>query len=568
MKCLVSTIGCTAAFSVAPACADQVSGSQTDELARKPAAAKPAAPGMIQMDKGDAAAPPLMADSGASIPVSRFTFVGNTSQAEPTLAALVAPYTGRSLSLAELNEAADAVKRYYRAHGWFLAQAYIPAQTPRDGVVQIAVLEGYIDTVTINVAPDAPISQGYATRLAEAFLHPGKAITENGLEKPLLLLRDVPRVDAKSVIDPGSTVGTAGIVVNVVKDAEAAVISGRVELDNFGNYASGANRLGAEVNANNPFGLGDQISLRGFIANQHGNAFGRAGYTVPVGPLGTRVGGSIARLNYVLGSAFEAIRPNGIANVAALNLSHPLMRSKDHNLFAELAYEHKRLTDRIDVPPSSEEHTLDALRLQLNGDIRDSKAGVTLYTLGLTRGRLRIDDPVRLAFDQDAAAGAHTAGNFNKVAFSIERLQQLSPGLHAFVSVNGQRASKNLHPAEKLALGGDGSVRAFPVGEAVGDDGFVATGELRWAVPALQVKRLSTVATLFYDYGRVTLNHDNALVNAAPNRHQISGYGVGLNLGYADKVLVRLAVAKPNRSDLPDTGNKGVRVLAQASYSF
>jgi hemolysin activation/secretion protein len=157
-----------------------------------------------------------MADSGAPA-VSQFRFTGSDSQSSEKLAPLVASYLGKALTLAELDNAANAIKRHYRANGWFLAQAYIPPQTPANGVVEIAVMEGRIDTLTVNVADDAPIGAAYANRLVSAFLQRGQTITEVGLEGPLLLLRDLPRVDAKSVIDPGSAPGTAGIAINLIR---------------------------------------------------------------------------------------------------------------------------------------------------------------------------------------------------------------------------------------------------------------------------------------------------------------------------------------------------------------
>ncbi|MDL2358402.1 MAG: ShlB/FhaC/HecB family hemolysin secretion/activation protein [Pseudomonadota bacterium] len=572
---MISALGCGAALTVTCAFADQVPGAQTEEPARKPALpAKPAPADLVRVAPSADAGAPVMTDSGVSIAVAQFRFSGNASQPEQLLAPLLTRYVGKSLTLAQLNEAADVIKRHYRAKGWFLAQAYIPAQQPANGIVEIAVLEGRIDRLTVNVAPDAPISADYANRLVAAHLQSGQTITETGLEAPLLLLRDLPRVDAKSVINPGSVPGTASIAINLVKDPDVRVISGRVDLDNYGSKVTGSTRLGAEVNLNNPYGLGDSLSLRGFVASQSGNAFGRAGYNLPVGAGGARVGVSLARLDYVLGNLFAVLKPNGVANVLSANIDYPLRRGRNSNLYTQLMLERKNLEDRTTSPFSSDKHALTSARFQLSGDARDDFAGVTVFNVSLAAGKLHDDDPVRVAND---ALGLQTEGNFAKLLFSVQRLQQLLPGLHGMFSASGQYTNKNLTSAEKFSIGGDSTVRGFPVGTLVGDQGATATAELRWTPAALKFDRLDLAGVAFYDIGRVTRNHDNSRDLNPINTSTISGYGVGFNIAYGYSFLFKLSVAWPVKGleqfDVAsgtriNEPKSGARAWALASYAF
>jgi hemolysin activation/secretion protein len=569
-KQLMSLIAGSAALTVTSAFA-QIPGSQTDDPLRRPL--QPARPPAADMLKVQPTAPPAAAaeDAEATINVTAFRFTGNTSLSEAVLMPLVAGEAGKPMTLTLLRDLAQKVQSYYRARGWFLAQAYIPAQTPRNGVVEIAVLEGRIGQVTVNVADGAPMSQAYADALAKRYIRNGDLITENGLEMPLLLLRDVPRIDAKAVIDPGAATGSADVVINVAKDPSAQVISGRLELDNYGNRVSGITRIGAEVNVNNPFGFGDQLSVRGLRAlrsDDGANSFGRVGYMVLVGSMGTRLGISAARLGYELGGDFAGLGANGVANVFGANVVQPLVRRKDENMFAELVVEHKKLTDRLEKPTfSEEERTLSSARLQLSGDLIDRWAGLNVYSISATRGRSRINDQVRLGLDQ-APNGANTEGNFTKLLYGFERLQQFFPGLYGKLSVSGQVANRNLHSAEKFALGGESTVRAFPVGSIVGDQGYTATAEMRWAIPLLQANRFTVVNTVFYDVGRVTVNHDNSRLDEAINSRRISGFGVGMNIGYADRTQLRVSAAWPRDKDVTAAVNAGARVWGQLSYRF
>ena len=516
---------------------------------------------LSQVTPGAAAGAPEL-----TVQVNEFRFTGNTALSSAELASLLKNFPGRALTLEQLNRAAEEVQALYRSKGWFLARAYLPPQGTKDGVVEIAILEGRIDKVSVTVAPDAPISAAQAQAVANAYLHSGDLISDRGIEHPLLLLRDVPRVAAKSVVEPGSTVGTANLAISVENDLTTPVLTGRVELDNYGTHATGRTRLTGEVDVNNPYGIGDQLSVRAFLANAHGNTFGRASYTLPVGPYGTRVGASLARLNYQLGEEFAALGPTGVANVASLNASHPLLRSKDVNLLAQLVIERKKLKDEIELLGTSETSSLHATTFSLSGDWRDSPVSANQFNLSLGHGSLAFDDPLRQANDQSPEFGLHASGSYTKTMLTARRVHQLGGGLQALVSLNAQGASKNLPGAEKFALGGPTSVRAFPLGEVIGDQGYAVTLELQYALPGLQFAGCTVAAAGFYDFGHAKINHNTPPAYSGFVNRSIGGVGVGLNADCTSGLMIRLAVAKPTLGELPGSGS--TRAWIMAGYGF
>ena len=93
---------------------------------------------------------------------------------------------------------------------------------------------------------------------------------------------------------------------------------------------------------------------------------------------------------------------------------------------------------------------------------------------------------------------------YRKTSASLLYLQALSRDWTVYASVLGQRASKNLDSSEKFSLGGAQGVRAYPVGEAAGDEGALATLELRYALP--QWLGATPQLVLFADSGRVRIN--------------------------------------------------------------
>jgi hemolysin activation/secretion protein len=245
-----------------------------------------------------------------------------------------------------------------------------------------------------------------------------------------------------------------------------------------------------------------------------------------------------------------------------------LIRSKYNNLYGQLIVERKNLTDRTTAPVSSETSSVSSVRMQVNGDSHDRFAGINLYSIALMHGTVSLDNPIRLILDQDAMSGPQTNGSFAKMVYSVQRLQQMMPNWQGMLSLSGQLSNKNLTSAEKFSIGGAGTVRAFPVGELIGDAGHVATAEVRYAVPQLKFGDLDVVSTLFYDVGHVTRNHDNSRINAGNNGRTISGYGVGLNVGYSNKYLLKLSLAWPGVGISENEPGKTPRLQAQAIVGF
>jgi len=109
--------------------------------------------------------------------------------------------------------------------------------------------------------------------------------------------------------------------------------------------------------------------------------------------------------------------------------------------------------------------------------------------------------------------------------------------------LSGQQASKNLDSSEKFSLGGANSVRAYPQGEGIGDQGYLATLELRHNVTG------DLQGTLFYDTGSITINRDPFGAPAA-NSLRLSGAGVGVNANLAG-TLIKISVARRTDGGLP-----------------
>ena len=453
---------------------------------------------------------------GATLRVDALRITGATLFTEAELIAAAGVPAGSEITLAQLRGAAARVAAYYNNRGYFLAQAYVPAQDVVNGAVTLAVVEGRYGT--IDIRNRSGVANARAARLLSG-LDSGDAVAHGPLERRLLLLSDVPGMRVRSTMAPGAAVGTSDLVVNI---DPARRLTGSVEADNAGNRYTGALRAGGTINFNNPAGMGDLLSVR-LLASEGGLAYGRAAYQAPVGP--GHLGVSYTHLSYELGREFEGLDAEGTADIFGVFGSYPLIRSRDLDLHALAGFDVKQLEDHIGLTSSSSEKQARVATVGFSGDSRDAlgTGGWNEYSGGLAVGDLEIQSPTERTAD---ALTARTDGGFSKLYGSVARLQSLGGPLSFFASLRGQVAFDNLDISEKMELGGAYGVRAYPEGEAYGDQGYIATLEARltlgrWA-PTLPGE-LQLIG--FLDAGEVDYSVDPW--SAGSNHAHRSGVGAG-----------------------------------------
>lgn len=509
----------------------------------------------IRIDRPAAAA---LADAGgAEVRVDALRVTGQTLFSEQRLVAATDFKPGASLNLSGMRAIAAQITRFYNDRGYFLAQAYLPAQDVTGGSVTIAVVEGRYGNIAIN--NQAGLSGGHALG-ALAGLAGGDTVASGLLERRLLLLSDIPGVDVSSTLSPGAMVGTSDLVVNLKR---SRFISGIVEADNGGNRFTGAYRAGGTLNFNNPTGRGDLLSLRA-LASTSGLAYGRAAYQALLG--NSTIGAAFSHINYSLGREFKILDADGTADVASLFGSHPLVRSRDTNLNALAGIDAKFFKDRIGSASTVNRRRAKVANLGLSGNHRDhlGGGGSTLFSIGAALGDLDIRSSADRAIDRTTA---RTNGNYGKLQAGVARLQRLTDSLSLYAAVRGQLASKNLDSAEKMQLGGAYGVRAYPEGEGYGDEGYLATVEAR-----LQLPRLIPVPGDFQLFGFVDAGTVRFAKNpwfTGPNVARRSGAGAGLGWTSPNNFLVKATYAhKLGDQDVTSERDRDGRFWFQIAKTF
>ncbi|MDF2446788.1 MAG: Polypeptide-transport-associated domain protein ShlB-type [Moraxellaceae bacterium] len=461
------------------------------------------------------AAAPATTAPVASFPVQRLRITGATVFSEEALHALIRSAEGRMLSFVELQALTARITHHYRDAGYLLARAYLPPQEISGGVVEIAVLEGRLEKV---VAEDsAGLSRSLRRRLHRT-LPVGQPLRRQALERSVLLHDALPGIAAAARLRAGDEAG--GTVV-VVDTRQEKTLAGEATVDNYGDRYTGELQGGVRLEWNNPSGRGDQLALRAQSAGE-GRVYGRLGYDFSLyGPWRATVATSSTR--YELGEEFKSLEADGWARTASLELRYPLVLAPALRLSVVMGADHMQLVDRIGITGTERDKDLTAGRLGLTLQASDRFRGQSALSVQATSGRVDIHDAAEQAFD---AVSVGSEGGFSKFNVSGERLQSLPGGFQLRGTTSLQWALNNLSSSQKLPIGGPNGVRAYPAGEAQGDDGQLVSLELRRALPV--APRWQPTAVVFADYGHVDFNHDTWTGFAGETERELSGAGVGL----------------------------------------
>jgi hemolysin activation/secretion protein len=456
-----------------------------------------------------------MAAPGEAFLVTQIDVAGNTELPLPAIRELVASSQGKMLSLADLQQLAEKITALYEKHGYPFSQAYIPAQTMRDGHIQIAVLEARYDSVVLHNT--SRVSDSVA-QVPLSELKVGTPVAQAALDRALLLESDLPATAVKGTLRPGKTAGASELLVEI---EPGAPLRTSVSADDYGNVATGRARLNANFSLSNPLHAGDVLSMNA-LSSGNGMTYGRIGYEVPVHGPATQVEAHISALGYRIVKGSEAaLEAHGVADVFGLTLQRILLRQTDANVTAQLTYDDTQLRDHIDVSAlRTDRHTQD-WRASVAGSVND-RSGSSNFSAGITSGKLIFDDPTARLVD---GSGARTGGQFVKFSVSVSRLQQISAATALFGSFSYQGADSNLDSSEQLFTGGPNSVRAYDNGIVSGSQGDSLSLELRQDLSSNSSGRWQGI--VFIDNAHVQIEKNSYSTGA--NSATLSGFGVGLN---------------------------------------
>lgn len=452
------------------------------------------------------------------------------------------PWLGRPIQFSDLDQAKQAIVDLYQRKGWF-ARPLIPEQELQDdSELRIEVIEGKLGAVRIEgkaTTPEAErrIDPERVLRTFTARQQAGAPLYMPHIERATSLLNDLPGTSVNVTLASGEDPEATDVVVSL---QPRDLVTATVSRDNTGSRSTGAVKDTVAMNLDSPYGWGDQTSLN--LMRSKGVEYGRLAYTLPVGYDGWRVGVNASAMNYHVifpMSDSNPSYPRGVAYTQGMSLSSALLRSAQHNLNLQIAYDQKHFVNEIFNPDTAFINSLSDKRvgvssLSLTGDHSDDwmEGGVTQWSVGALGGRVDLSANTQ-NFQQDQQ-GPQTQGVYNKLNLSLSRLQRLSTTQSLWLSLQRQMANRNLDSSEKFTLGGSQGVRAYPSAEGTGDHGWLFTMESR------QVVSPQWQWVAFIDYGQIRVNHENYVGYNGPDNVDLKGAGLSASYSVPGVAVARL----------------------------
>ena len=480
------------------------------------------------------------------------TIDGATALTERELLAPHADLIGREVRLSEIFAAAEEMTARYRRAGFVLSRVVVPAQEIRGGAVRLAAVEGFISSAAVaglNEADRARAERRLAPLLEERPLRAGT------LERQLLLINDLPGIDAGAVLAPSSrTPGGSDLTLDARRDA----LAGYAAVDNRGADLAGPEQASLGVRANSALGFGERISLRGAAASPARELrYGEAALDLPMGDFELGVRGSYGRIEP--SGDLADLDIVGRSRLGEIALAYPAWRSRAESLVLRGRFTARNSeVTALDQPLSRDELRVVALEAQY--DSSDAWRGVNLVAFEFAQGLEALGasdagDPL--------LSRANGRPDFSLARLSASRLQSLGGGLSLLAEASGQYAFSQLLAAEEFGVGGARFGRAYDPSEIAGDHGFAAAAELRDGVDVSGDFLRGLQLYGFADFGAVW-----RIDAAAERRASLASAGVGMRVNLLEDVSGSLELAWPLTATPAAEDDKGPRLFFSLTRRF
>jgi hemolysin activation/secretion protein len=546
--------------------AQERSGEVLQQLEKKDIVPKerPKEPEIKKEERPKEVKEPPKEDAAPKVLIKQFKVEGRTLLNPAIIHAIVSANENRELTFAEIQAVADLITAKYREAGYILANAFVPAQDVKDGVVVIKIIEGKVGKITVDG------NKHYSKTFIEkhlASIMKDPSLKEQTLERSLLILNEYQSLEVKAALQAGKEPGTTDITATV---ADKFPISFSLGYDNFGSNTTSKHRMSAALNIGNLITSGDQIMLRGTTGldtlDINKLSYGRIEYLTPIGYDGTQLGFYHANSLYKAGEELTILGIEGKARIYGLYISRPFIKTRQRTLSVKAGFQYKDVYEyRLDSLNSKDDIRI--FHIGLNYDYADGLYGRNIWSIEYNMG---IRDLLGGAGRNDTGTSRLNAdGQFNKFNIDAARVQKLP--LYGYLVLKGsaQLSADELFVAEQFTIGGMGSVRGFKSALHSGDNGYSLTAEFAFSPLFPETKVLgqkigdTIKLALFADHGGVYRNKPQP---GEDKDNFLTSLGAGLRL-YAGKHLsFRIDYAVPEMKR--KFNSKNSETYMQATVAF
>jgi len=482
---------------------------------------------------------------------------GNTALPASAFADLIARYRDREVTISELQELAQAIEHAYRSQGYVTTIVFLPPQQIQAGRVTIQVLEGRVGQVLVEGNRYFSVSR----ILWHWPLTSGAVLNYHAMRRALVRMNAQPDRQVQALLRAGAATGETDVILKV---QDRAPLHAGAQWDRQGTKSIGRLRYGFSVGHNNLLGRDDRAIVGGVFGKDFGAVSSQ--YVVPLTPHGTTAVAGFSHSQSSPKRQFKASGVNGTSQTFWVAVSQPLIEEQAASLQAEVRFDVKESRSK-QLGGTSQRDRLRAIRFGPTLRLTDAWGGWTAehqYAFGIKGlGATSEHNPV--------ASRPGSKPNFVTVGFQLNRLQRLPWQTYASLNLEAQVSPSKLAPQEELFLGGADSVRGYPEGDYLADQGLIARLEYLvpcnflpagWTLPAVEEPVREQVTLLgFFDrgYGRL-----RAITGDERATRNLAGLGLGVQVRVGRSIFARVEWGfhvgdRPLTDDSPSTLHFSIR---------
>ena len=486
-------------------------------------------------------------DQILKILVKEFKFDGNIYYSNDELKEAIKEVINQELGYDQLIDVTRAISNYYRASG-FLATAFLPPQDINEGIIKIKITEAMLGTIIFEIEDDKKLNlpkENIRQRLLYKIEDSG-VLNIDQLDKNVRNLNKIPGINALAQLEEEKNFGETNIKVTAMN---TETIFGNTLVDNNGSRSSGYNKITNNINVDGLFNIGDRLAFTNVLSGDHHikdnheeSNYYAVSSIMPVGYNGMLATLRVSKMEYKLSAPFDSTKPSGYSSEYNLSLDRPLIQSPNFNLNTSFSLGNNKYVNDLNTGNNSDKDVLKSI-FNLGFDSRDDKlgGGINYGSFGLSLGKVDLTNNSS-NYDTDQSTSDNNGRNL-KGTLNLNRIQKLTNKTNMLIKFNGQLTADNLDGADQLSLGGPNAVRAYPSNEAAGDQGFVASFELKRNL----FKNLES--TLFYDYGKIKLhkslwNNWNSTNDRLKNDYHLQGYGASVGIPIFQNFTINVSYAR------------------------
>ena len=473
----------------------------------------------VDTQQVEPAKPEVTELTGPRFELKAINFTDSDVFSDDELATFTKNYVGRDVTFSELQRLVADLNAEYYERGFITAQAVIPAQKLKSGILEVNLIEGHVGK--INLQGNEATKRSYIVdRIGQA---PGDLFELKPLQDSLLYFNKTNDVQLTSELQPGEKFGETDISVEAYEPRTFVI-----ELfgDNTGSSSTGEERGGINVDHKSLFGYRD--SLRISATASRGSKEKSISYSVPI----NTQGGRLAFYYYdseidIIHGTLSNLNVGGGSTLRQYDFSQPifvdehwkidgLIQVQDRHSFTDVDYE-KIISSEI-LNPS----------FGFNVE-KEDESGIWFTSINFHRFR--------------AKSGQHAY--YSKTRLALARTQALTDQFSGYFNFSGQYTNDNLLPSsEQFQIGGSASVRGYPEGQLIGDKGYYVNAEVITSLPMIQSESFATQNSLqgflFVDHGGV---FSDIPTETETQSDFLTSGGFGLRLAVSEHITANAAVA-------------------------